>query len=50
MRSVSTRLPFDRHELLERRAKENGLNVLELAAQMLLHCLKEVDNERDYKA
>jgi len=45
MKPVSTRLPVPEHEKLERLAKNNGLNTLELAQQMLLHCLGEVDKK-----
>lgn len=42
---VSTKLPLDEHEKLAGLAKKNGFTVSELSAQMLLHCLKEVDYE-----
>ena len=47
MMPVSTKVPYEDHKKMVRVAKKNGLNVLELAQQMLLHCLGEVDNDED---
>jgi hypothetical protein len=45
MKPISTRLPADRFEKLQKLAEKNGLSVLELAQQMLLHCLEVNDDE-----
>lgn len=50
LKPVSTRIPADRFEKLKKLANKNGLTVLELSQQMILHCLGEVDNEQNERA
>lgn len=44
---VSTRLPIAAYEKLERLARVNNLNILELSQQMLMHCLREVEDDSE---